>query len=206
MVMLEAMARNQKTEGGLFGKSAPMKSGERINLDSTVLLEKLRSALNHSDMRGLKSEIQLLKSTVEFPSTDFDGLLKPRDHSDTVSFKTSVFLCQLDQILEAQTTERAKYYIERLVKSVNGERTGRTNDIDLNRWKEYEEIITDSLWVLGKRDTSGVHVGWYWGNFIPQIPRQLMLRYTKRGEWVVDAFVGSGTTLIECRREKRHWR
>jgi DNA modification methylase len=27
-----------------------------------------------------------------------------------------------------------------------------------------------------------------------------MLRYTKKGEWVLDPFVGSGTTLIECRR------
>jgi DNA modification methylase len=28
----------------------------------------------------------------------------------------------------------------------------------------------------------------------------MMLRYTKKGEWVLDTFVGSGTTLIECRR------
>jgi len=32
----------------------------------------------------------------------------------------------------------------------------------------------------------------------------MMLRFTKRGEWVVDPFVGSGTTLIECRRLGRN--
>ena len=55
-------------------------------------------------------------------------------------------------------------------------KTGKINDINLNRWKEYEEIITDSLWIFDKRDTSGAHLAWYWGNFIPQIPRQMMLR------------------------------
>jgi DNA modification methylase len=49
-----------------------------------------------------------------------------------------------------------------------------------------------------------MHLAWYWGNFIPQIPYQLMVRYTKKGEWVLDPFVGSGTTLIECRRLGRN--
>lgn len=67
-----------------------------------------------------------------------------------------------------------------------------------------KEIITDSLWIFDKRDDTGAHDGWYWGNFIPQIPRQLMLRYTVEGDWVLDPFCGSGTTLIECRRLGRN--
>ena len=66
------------------------------------------------------------------------------------------------------------------------------------------EIKTNSLWIFDKRDTSGAHLAWYWGNFIPQIPRQLMLRFTKKGDWVLDPFLGSGTTLIECRRLGRN--
>jgi hypothetical protein len=83
-------------------------------------------------------------------------------------------------------------------------KTTEINDIDTQRWKDYEEIITDSLWNINRRDSSGAHLGWYWGNFIPQIPHQLMLRYTKKGDLVVDPFLGSGTTLIECRRLGRH--
>lgn len=78
------------------------------------------------------------------------------------------------------------------------------NDIDLNKWRDYGEIITDSLWLLGARDKTGVHTGELHGNFIPQIPHQAMLRYTKQGEIVLDTFSGSGTTLIECRILGRH--
>lgn len=78
------------------------------------------------------------------------------------------------------------------------------NEIDLNRWKDYSEVITDSLWLLGSRDKSSVHTAELHGNFIPQIPHQAMLRYTKKGEIVLDTFVGSGTTLIECRRLGRN--
>jgi len=74
------------------------------------------------------------------------------------------------------------------------------NDIDINQWKAYDEIITDSLWLIGSRDKSGAHTAELHGNFIPQIPHQAMLRYTKRGEIVLDTFLGNGTTLIECKR------
>lgn len=81
---------------------------------------------------------------------------------------------------------------------------GCGSDIDLRNWRDYDEIFTDSLWVLPRRDNSGAHSGDYHGNFVPQIPRQMICRYTKKGEWVVDAFAGSGTTLIESRRLGRH--
>ena len=82
----------------------------------------------------------------------------------------------------------------------------KMNDIDMKRWKEYreEDIRTDSLWIIGRRNNSGVHSPDYWGNFIPQIPHQMMMRYTKKGETVLDPFLGLGTTLIECKRLGRN--
>ncbi|MGB5288088.1 MAG: DNA methyltransferase [Ignavibacteriaceae bacterium] len=110
----------------------------------------------------------------------------------------------LEQILETRTIERTKYYLSRLIKSLEIQREGKLNDLNLNRWKEYNDLITDSLWIFDKRDTSGVHKADYWGNFIPQIPNQLLRRFTKKGDWVLDPFLGSGTTLIECRRLGRN--
>ena len=82
---------------------------------------------------------------------------------------------------------------------------GKINDIDLNNWKNYSDISTDSLWIINKRDSSGNHKGDYHGNFVPQIPNQLLKRYTKKGDWVLDAFLGSGTTAVASILEKRNY-
>ncbi|QQG37733.1 MAG: DNA methylase [Candidatus Kaiserbacteria bacterium] len=76
----------------------------------------------------------------------------------------------------------------------------RINDLDLSKWKKYEDLWTDSLWMIDARDRSGAHTNTYHGNFVPQIPHQLMRRFTKRGDVVLDGFLGSGTTLIEAKR------
>ena len=78
------------------------------------------------------------------------------------------------------------------------------NDIDMDNWKDYEDIFVDSLWLIEKRDSSGVHNSKYHGNFIPQIPNQLFRRYTKKGDTILDPFLGSGTSLIEAQRLKRN--
>lgn len=78
------------------------------------------------------------------------------------------------------------------------------NDINKKKWKEYEDIKTDTLWLIDKRDNSGVHNGDYHGNFVPQIPHQLFARYTKKGDWILDPFAGSGTSLIEAQRMERN--
>jgi len=78
------------------------------------------------------------------------------------------------------------------------------NDLDLKNWKE-SEILTDSLWIIQERDKTGKHSGFYHGNFIPQIPRQFILRYTKKNEIVFDPFLGSGTTAYEAESLDRNF-
>ena len=155
-------------------------------------------------LTSIKNRIIALKDIIANHKNDKEGILNIDANGDTVSLRIDVLTSELNQILESQTIERAKYYLKRLKTGVQKVKTSKINDINLLRWKEYDEIITDSLWVLDKRDTSGAHLGWYWGNFIPQIPHQMMLRYTKKGDWVLDTFVGSGTTLIECKRLGRN--
>lgn len=83
-------------------------------------------------------------------------------------------------------------------------KTSELNDLDLSNWREYDDIWTDSLWHIAERDRNGAHLADYHGNFVPQIPYQAMRRFTKPGDVVLDAFLGSGTSLIECRRLGRH--
>ena len=81
---------------------------------------------------------------------------------------------------------------------------GRINDLDMSKWKEINDVWLDSLWIIPQRDNSGAHDGHYHGNFVPQIPHQLLTRYTKAGDFVLDPFAGSGTTLIEAQRMGRN--
>lgn len=74
------------------------------------------------------------------------------------------------------------------------------NDFNLS-WenrKDYEHILTDSLWIMNEREKWGKHSNFYHWNFIPQIPNQLIQRYTKKWDFVLDPFIWSGTTAIEC--------
>lgn len=77
-------------------------------------------------------------------------------------------------------------------------------EVDAGNWREFGDILTDSLWIFGSRSREGMHQGHYHGNFVPQIPYQAIRRFTKPGEVVLDPFLGSGTTLIECRRRGRN--
>ncbi|MEM4331415.1 MAG: DNA methyltransferase, partial [Candidatus Anstonellales archaeon] len=71
--------------------------------------------------------------------------------------------------------------------------------------KEYQpknfELETTTVWSFPKRGEWATHYlnARYRGNWAPKVPRNLILRYTKEGETVLDAFVGSGTTLIEAK-------
>ncbi len=33
------------------------------------------------------------------------------------------------------------------------------NDLDIKNWKQYDDIYTDTLWLIDKRDNSGAHSG-----------------------------------------------
>ena len=77
------------------------------------------------------------------------------------------------------------------------------NDIDLNNWKLYENIKTGTWWEFSSREKSGGHSYDYHGNYIPQIATQLLTRYTKKNDIVLDLFFGSGTTGIEARNLER---
>lgn len=59
------------------------------------------------------------------------------------------------------------------------------------------EITT--VWSFPERGKWETHNSKYRGNFAPQIPRNLILKYSREGEVILDPMVGSGTTLIEAK-------
>ena len=170
--------------------------------DKESLLNNLKEAMAKEDVKSIKQEIEKIISSVKKVTRIQDNVVG--DGSSNFGMNFDSLIENLKQALEAYSLERSKYYIGRLMKSLTTEKIGKVNDLDMNRWKEYKDIITDSLWIMEKRDRSGAHNAGYWGNFIPQIPQQLLRRYTKSNDWVLDTFVGSGNTLIECQRFGRN--
>jgi len=55
------------------------------------------------------------------------------------------------------------------------------------------------MWSFKNRGTWATHKGDYRGNCPPQVPRNLMLKYTNEKDIILDPFCGSGTSLIEAK-------
>jgi len=66
------------------------------------------------------------------------------------------------------------------------------------------ELETTTVWSFPKRGDWATHNPKFRGNWAPQIPRNLILRYSKPKDLVLDQMCGSGTTLIECKLTGRN--
>lgn len=61
------------------------------------------------------------------------------------------------------------------------------------------ELETNTVWSFPDRGKWATHDAKYRGNWSPYIPRNIILRYSKENDIILDQFVGSGTTLVETR-------
>jgi DNA modification methylase len=64
--------------------------------------------------------------------------------------------------------------------------------------KDFKEEQT-SVWSFKQRGNWATHSGEYRGNWSPYIPRNVILKYSKPGELVLDYFCGAGTTAVEAK-------
>jgi len=58
---------------------------------------------------------------------------------------------------------------------------------------------TTTVWSFKQRGDWATHDGKYRGNWSPYIPRNVILKYSKPGELVLDYFAGGGTTAVEAK-------
>lgn len=64
--------------------------------------------------------------------------------------------------------------------------------------KDFKEE-TKTVWSFKQRGNWATHDGRYRGNWSPYIPRNVILKYSKSGDVVLDYFVGGGTTAVEAK-------
>ena len=61
------------------------------------------------------------------------------------------------------------------------------------------KLEKSSVWSFPERGNWATHDANYRGNCSPYVVRNLLLRYSKEGDWILDQFVGGGTSLIEAK-------
>lgn len=66
------------------------------------------------------------------------------------------------------------------------------------------ELETNTVWSFPNRGNWATHDAKYRGNWSPYIPRNLLLRYSKEEDLVLDQFAGGGTTLVEAKLLNRN--
>src|SRR5437899_1599658 len=59
-------------------------------------------------------------------------------------------------------------------------------------------LETTTVWSFPSRGKWAVHDSNYRGNWAPEVPRNLIMRFSRPGHWVLDPCVGGGTTSIEA--------
>jgi len=70
----------------------------------------------------------------------------------------------------------------------------------IKKWEpDHFELEMNTVWSFPKRGNWATHDAKYRGNWSPYIPRNLILRYSKESDLLLDQFVGGGTTLVEAK-------
>ena len=70
----------------------------------------------------------------------------------------------------------------------------------ITKWgPENFELEMTTHWSFPQRGDWATHDAKWRGNWSPYIPRNVILRYSKEGELVLDQFAGGGTTLVEAK-------
>lgn len=92
-------------------------------------------------------------------------------------------------------------YIERLItksKGINVSALNVSKKIKTLCPENFKEEQT-SVWSFKQRGSWATHSGEYRGNWSPYIPRNVILKYSKPAEVVLDYFCGAGTTAVEAK-------
>jgi len=69
--------------------------------------------------------------------------------------------------------------------------------------KEFDQECT-TVWSFRRRGNWATHKSKYRGNWAPEVVRNLLVRYSKEGDYILDPMIGGGTTAIECKLLNRN--
>lgn len=99
-----------------------------------------------------------------------------------------------------------KFITENDTVNIGGVEIKLTKNWNIKRWEPPADYLPErtTVWSFPDRGNWATHKGNYRGNWSPYIPRNLILKYTEKGDWVLDQMMGSGTTLVEAKLLERN--
>lgn len=75
----------------------------------------------------------------------------------------------------------------------------------ITKWEpDNFELETNTVWSFPDRGKWATHDAKWRGNWSPYVPRNIILRYSQEGDYVLDQFAGGGTTLVEAKLLNRN--
>ena len=98
----------------------------------------LKSLLKETKLNEIRKSLRSLRDDVSSYNTDKVSV--EINGNETIISK-KYFVGEIEQILKTRTTQRTHYYLNRLIKSITENKTSKINDLNLNRWKEYDDLM-----------------------------------------------------------------
>jgi SAM-dependent methyltransferase len=103
-------------------------------------------------------------------------------------------------VREITEQEYREFIKDRREITVDGSRVKLIGGSQIRLYEPKDFVLEKTtVWSFEHRGNWATHRGNYRGNWAPQIPRNIILRYSNAGDVVLDQMVGSGTTLVECK-------
>jgi len=109
-------------------------------------------------------------------------------------------------MVEITHEDYLKFLLEKqsvVIEDVEVKLHGRWNIKSFGPPSEYKPEHT-TVWSFPERGKWATHKGNYRGNWSPYVPRNLILKYSNKGDWILDQMMGSGTTLVEAKLLERN--
>src|SRR5438046_485774 len=102
---------------------------------------------------------------------------------------------------EIRPTDYLRFLTQQKSVRIEGKSILIGNGKALTKWGPPEGYDPEAytVWSFPDRGDWATHNGEYRGNWSPYIPRNLIQRFTSKGEWILDPMMGGGTTLVESK-------